>query len=99
MDQIMPTVSASGRSPNMMGRLERGTVFMTVVPSGGRTRRLRDVLEDQMGATAVEYGLMVALIAIIIFAAVVFVGSALRSDFDCVGSNIEAAPSTPTCTP
>lgn len=73
---------------------------MTVVPiSCARSRSIRDRLGDQMGATAVEYGLMVALIAIIIFAAVVFVGSTLQSDFDCVGSNIEAAPSAPTCTP
>jgi pilus assembly protein Flp/PilA len=43
---------------------------------------------DSEGATAVEYGIMVALIAIVIIAAVAFLGGELESDFECVGSSI-----------
>ena len=46
---------------------------------------------DQEGATAVEYGIMVALIAVVIIAAVFFLGSELRELFGGVGSDIEGA--------
>ena len=44
---------------------------------------------DSEGATAVEYGIMVALIAIVIILAVAFIGRELRSDFSCVGSQLQ----------
>ena len=40
------------------------------------------------GATAVEYGLMVALIAIVIIAAVILLGTRLSSLFNQVGTSI-----------
>jgi pilus assembly protein Flp/PilA len=40
------------------------------------------------GATAVEYGLMVALIAIVIIAAVTFLGTTLSGLFSSTGSAI-----------
>ena len=40
------------------------------------------------GATAVEYGLMVALIAIVIIAAVIILGTRLSSLFQQVGNSI-----------
>lgn len=43
---------------------------------------------DSEGATAVEYGIMVALIAIVIILAVAFIGRELNSDFECVGSQL-----------
>lgn len=39
---------------------------------------------DETGATAVEYGIMVALIAVVIIAAVWGIGQALQEDFECV---------------
>jgi pilus assembly protein Flp/PilA len=45
------------------------------------------VLDDR-GATAVEYGLMVALIAIVIIAAVEVLGTNLSSIFDAVASSV-----------
>jgi pilus assembly protein Flp/PilA len=45
-------------------------------------------ISDSEGATAVEYGIMVALIAIVIIAAVAFLGGELNSDFECVGTSI-----------
>ena len=55
---------------------------------------LRNVIrraEDNEGATAVEYGIMVALIAVVIIAAVFLIGQELNSDFSCVGSALSNA--------
>lgn len=43
------------------------------------------------GATAVEYGLMVALIAVVIITAVALVGTNLDTMFDAVGGRINTA--------
>jgi pilus assembly protein Flp/PilA len=43
---------------------------------------------NERGATAVEYGLMVALIAIVIIAAVTLLGTKLSSLFNAVGTSI-----------
>ena len=45
-------------------------------------------LRDERGATAVEYGLMVALIAIVIIAAVIVLGDNLSAMFDAAGQNV-----------
>ncbi len=51
---------------------------------------------DEKGATAVEYGLMVGLIAVVIIAAVVLLGEQLRDLFtsitDELGGDAPAAP-------
>jgi pilus assembly protein Flp/PilA len=47
---------------------------------------------DEGGATAVEYALMVALIAVVIIAAVAFIGRSASSQFNSVGSCV-ATPS------
>jgi len=46
---------------------------------------------DENGATAVEYALMVALIAVVIIAAVTFIGTSASSKFDTVGSAVQGA--------
>lgn len=46
---------------------------------------------DEGGATAVEYALMVALIAVVIIAAVTFIGQQSSSKFDTVGSAVQGA--------
>lgn len=55
----------------------------------------RDRLRDEKGATAVEYGLMVALIAVAIIAAVGFVGDELVTLFDSVTDGLVNAPAGP----
>ena len=51
------------------------------------------VLRDKMtGATAVEYGLIVALIAIVIIIAVALLGTNLRDVFDYIADKIGALP-------
>jgi pilus assembly protein Flp/PilA len=49
-----------------------------------RLGELRDRLTDQHGATAVEYALMVALIALVIVAAVTFLGQETNKPFEKV---------------
>jgi pilus assembly protein Flp/PilA len=48
-------------------------------------------VEDEIGATAVEYALMVALIAVVIIAAVTFLGQAASNKFSTVGSAVNGA--------
>ena len=60
----------------------------------GAARRLA----NSEGATAVEYGIMVALIAVVIVTAVILVGTQLGSDFSCVAETMEGAPvKGPSC--
>ena len=44
--------------------------------------------DEEEGATAVEYGLMVALIAVVIIAAVTLLGNNLSSLFDTIASKV-----------
>ena len=48
----------------------------------------RFTVRDEKGATAVEYGLMVALIAIVIIAAVTLLGGNLSSLFNTVATSV-----------
>ncbi|MDU0312664.1 Flp family type IVb pilin [Phycicoccus sp. M110.8] len=50
--------------------------------------KLQTRLTREDGATAVEYGLMVALIAIVIIAAVATLGTNLNTLFTNVGSSV-----------
>ena len=43
---------------------------------------------EEGGATAVEYALMVALIAVVIIAAVAFIGQSASNQFSSVGSAV-----------
>jgi pilus assembly protein Flp/PilA len=51
---------------------------------------LADRLRREEGATAVEYGLMVALIAAVIIAAVTLIGTRLTTTFTNVGNALPA---------
>jgi pilus assembly protein Flp/PilA len=52
---------------------------------------LKTRAEDEGGATAVEYALMVALIAVVIIAAVTLIGNNASSKFSQVGSAVGGA--------
>jgi pilus assembly protein Flp/PilA len=52
---------------------------------------LKVTAKEEGGATAVEYALMVALIAVVIIAAVAFVGHAASNKFSTVGSAVNGA--------
>jgi pilus assembly protein Flp/PilA len=47
--------------------------------------------QNQSGATAIEYGLIVALIAVVIIGAVTSLGSNLSTAFNAVSSQIASA--------
>ena len=51
-----------------------------------KMEKLIKFFKDEEGATAVEYGLMVALIAVVIIAAVTLIGTNLDAIFDQVAA-------------
>jgi len=53
-----------------------------------RMKKLIGFFKDEEGATAVEYGLMVALIAVVIIVAVAFLGTNLSRIFRYVAEQI-----------
>jgi pilus assembly protein Flp/PilA len=53
-----------------------------------RNSLLTNVLRDESGATAIEYGLIAALIAVAAIAAMQLVGTSLTSVFDSVASDL-----------
>ena len=50
---------------------------------------------EEKGATAVEYGLMVGLIAVVIIAAVTLLGTELRGLFNGIAGSMPDAPAAP----
>jgi pilus assembly protein Flp/PilA len=48
---------------------------------------------DEAGVTAIEYGLIAALIAVVIIGAVTTVGTDLQATFNAVGTALSAATS------
>lgn len=48
-------------------------------------------LNDESGATAIEYGLIVALIAVVIVTAVTTLGTNLKATFTKVGTTVSTA--------
>ena len=51
-------------------------------------KKLLDFFKDEEGATAVEYGIMVAAIAAVIITVVIAVGSKTNSAFNNVSNNM-----------
>ena len=56
---------------------------------------VKDKMASEKGATAVEYGLMVALIAVAIIAGVTLLGGNLQTMFNDVAGRIPAVPAAP----
>lgn len=55
------------------------------------TNAIRGVFEREEGASMVEYALLIALIAMVAFAAVALVGQALDTRYDSIASSVAAA--------
>ena len=49
---------------------------------------LKRFLSDERGATAIEYGLIAALIAVVVVGAVTTIGTKLRTSYNNVGNAI-----------
>lgn len=56
-------------------------------------RVLHSFCRDESGATAIEYGLIAALIAVVIIAALAAIGTSLASLFNLVASALRGAAS------
>ncbi len=54
-------------------------------------KRLLRFLKDEEGVTAIEYGLIAALIAVVIIVAVGFVGTSLSTTFSNVATHVGSA--------
>lgn len=63
--------------------------FVSMVRHAAQWVVARVNLRSERGATAVEYGLMVALIAAVIILAVVFLGQKTSSTFSCTAQTIQ----------
>jgi pilus assembly protein Flp/PilA len=53
------------------------------------TKLIQQFLYDESGATAIEYGLIAALIAVVIIGAVQLVGTNLSTTFGSIASSIK----------
>ncbi len=58
------------------------------------TRLLKAFAQDESGATAIEYGLIVALIAVVIAGVVTTLGGNLNTAFTTAGDKVAAAAGT-----
>jgi pilus assembly protein Flp/PilA len=54
-------------------------------------KKLQTAWRDDRGVTAIEYGLIAALIAVVIISAVTLVGTELTDTFNKVGNTLKAA--------
>lgn len=52
---------------------------------------VKQIVRDEEGVTAIEYGLIAALIAVVIMGAVSTVGTDLKSVFTSIGTDLTAA--------
>ena len=52
---------------------------------------LRRFIDDQSGVTGIEYGLIAALIAVVIIVSVQLVGTDLTATFTAIAANLTAA--------
>ena len=54
-------------------------------------KRIRRFLKSDKGATAIEYGLITALITVVIIAALQLTGNSLKAVFNNIGSTLNSA--------
>ena len=53
------------------------------------TQFMKRFAKDESGATAIEYGLIAALIAVVIIGALQLIGTNLDTKFDAVGTGLQ----------
>ncbi len=57
-------------------------------------KHFKDFLKDESGATAVDYGLIAAVMSVATIVALQFMGTSLRLIFNVIGSELNGATST-----
>lgn len=58
---------------------------------------VRGPVRGEHGATAIEYAIMAALIAVVIIVAVAAVGTNLKESYDCAATAVGALPGADPC--
>lgn len=58
----------------------------------------RNFINNESGATAIEYGLIAGLISVVIIVAVTAVGGGLQDVFESIQSSLESVPTGPAST-
>jgi pilus assembly protein Flp/PilA len=53
--------------------------------------QVKDFWRDESGATAIEYGLIAGLIAVVIIAALTDIGTNLKGIFETISSKVQSA--------
>ena len=56
---------------------------------------IRKLIRDKKGATAIEYGLIAALVAVVIVAGLQVLGPALNQAFEDIGNQVSTATAAP----
>jgi pilus assembly protein Flp/PilA len=56
-----------------------------------KIRKIRKFLKSDLGATAIEYGLIAALISVVIIAALQLTGNSLKTVFNSVSTALQTA--------
>ena len=54
-------------------------------------KSIRKFLKSDKGATAIEYGLIAALVSVVIITALTLVGTQLNKTFDSIGQSLSTA--------
>jgi pilus assembly protein Flp/PilA len=55
------------------------------------SKKLRKFFKSDLGATAIEYGLIAALISVVIIAALQLTGNSLKTVFNTISSSLTTA--------
>jgi pilus assembly protein Flp/PilA len=64
---------------------------ITSAEKGNIMELIKNFIQEEDGVTAIEYGLIAALIAVVIIGAVTSVGTSLSAKFDQIATAIAAA--------
>jgi pilus assembly protein Flp/PilA len=73
---------------NAVGSYYRTMMYRTTELYLRARTALRDAFHGDDGASMVEYAMLIALIAMVAFAAVTLVGDALNSKYDSIASSV-----------
>jgi pilus assembly protein Flp/PilA len=76
-------------SCQILGAAQRGARETLSNVGSKMTNLINNFLRNESGATAIEYGLIAALIAVVIIGAVQLVGTNLSTTFNSVATNIK----------
>jgi Flp pilus assembly pilin Flp len=92
--------SKHDQSTDLCGNLKGAGPVLSFLPVtlGYVRARLGELHAREQGVTAVEYALMVAIIALLLVGGFYALFSTVRDRYDVVGSCIDSGPNPTTCT-